>query len=55
MREYLAKQMEEKRLREIQEKALNDEQANMWTKDFKNYSEEERRLHSKINQINRDN
>jgi hypothetical protein len=45
MREYLAKQMEEKRLREIQEKALNDEQANMWNKDFKNYSEEERRLH----------
>jgi hypothetical protein len=37
--------MEEKRLREIQEKALNDEQANMWNKDFKNYSEEERRLH----------
>ena len=55
MREYLAKQMEEKRLRELQEKALNDEQANMWNKDFKNYSEEERRLHEKINKINRDN
>lgn len=55
MREYLAKQMEEKRLRELQEKALNDEQANMWSKDFKNYSEEERRLHSKIGQINKDN
>ncbi len=55
MRDYLAKQMEEKRLRELQEKALNDEQANMWSKDFKNYSEEERRLHSKIGQINKDN
>jgi hypothetical protein len=55
MREYLAKQMEEKRHREIQEKALNDEQASMWSKDFRNYSEEERRLHSKINQINKDN
>ena len=55
MRDYLAKQMEEKRLRELQEKALNDEQANMWNKDFKNYSEEERRLHDKINKINKDN
>jgi len=27
----------------------------MWDKDFKNYSEEERRLHDKINKINRDN
>ena len=27
----------------------------MWTKDFRNYSEEERRLHDKINKINRDN
>lgn len=27
----------------------------MWNKDFRNYSEEERRLHDKINKINRDN
>jgi hypothetical protein len=27
----------------------------MWDKDFRNYSEEERRLHDKINKINRDN
>jgi len=27
----------------------------MWNKDFKNYSEEERRLHAKIGQINKDN
>lgn len=47
--------MEEKKRREVSEKALNDEQANMWTQDFKNYSEEERRLHDKINKINRDN
>ncbi len=55
MRDFLAKQMEEKRNRELAEKALNDEQANMWHKDLKNYSEEERRLHEKINKINRDN
>ena len=55
MRDYLAKQMEDKRNRELAEKALNDEQANMWHKDFKNYSEEERRLHEKINKINKDN
>ncbi len=55
MRDYLAKQMDEKKRRELSEKALNDEQAFMWQKDFKNYSEEERRLHDKIAQINRDN
>lgn len=55
MRDYLAKQMEEKRRREMSEKALNDEQANMWNADLKNYTEEERRLHEKIQKINRDN
>jgi len=55
MRDYLAKQMDEKRRREVGEKALNDEQATMWHHDFKNYSEEERRLHDKINRINIDN
>jgi hypothetical protein len=55
MRDYLAKQMEEKRRRELSEKALNDEQAVMWQHDFKNYSEEERRLHDKVSKINRDN
>lgn len=48
MREYLAKQMDDKKRREMSEKALNDEQAFMWQKDYKNYSEEERRLHDKI-------
>lgn len=55
MREYLAKQMEEKKRREDTEKALNDEQAFMWQKDYRNYSEEERRLHDKIAKINKDN
>lgn len=27
----------------------------MWHHDFKNYSEEERRIHDKVNKINRDN
>ena len=55
MRDYLAKQMNEKKRREDVEKALNDEQAFMWQKDYKNYSEEERRLHDKIAKINKDN
>ena len=33
MRDFLAKQMEEKKRREGQEKALNDEQATMWRQD----------------------
>lgn len=55
MREFLNKQMEEKKHRENLEKALNDEQANMWDQDLKNYTEEERRLIEKINKINKDN
>ena len=47
--------MEDKRRREVSEKQLNDEQAAMWQVDFKNYSEEERRLHDKVSKINRDN
>lgn len=55
MRDFLAKQMEEKQHRERMEKALNDEQATMWKADYSNYSEEERRLMEKINKINKDN
>lgn len=55
MRDFLAKQMNEKKHRETMEKALNDEQAVMWKQDFQNYSEEERRLNEKINKINKDN
>lgn len=47
--------MEEKRLREAGEKALNDEQAVIWAKDKENYELEEGRLQSKIKQINKDN
>ena len=52
---FLFKQQEEKKLREILEKRLNDEQATMWGQDKKNYEEEERRLNNKIKQINSDN
>ena len=55
MRNFLAKQMEEKKHRERLEKALNDEQAVMWGQDLRNYTEEERRLHDKINKINKEN
>lgn len=34
---------------------MNDEQAHMWKSDLKNYSEEERRLNAKINNINKEN
>lgn len=44
MRDFLGKQMNEKKHRENLEKALNDEQAYMWKQDHQNYSEEERRL-----------
>jgi hypothetical protein len=55
MRDFLNKQMEEKKHRENMEKALNDEQANMWRIDLRNYTEEERRLMDKINKINKEN
>ena len=55
MRDFLNKQMDEKKHRENLEKALNDEQASMWKQDQRNYTEEERRLMDKINKINKDN
>ena len=55
MRRLLAKQMNEKRLREAAEKAHNDEQAMIWKKDKENYEEEERRLNRKIKEINNEN
>ena len=55
MRSLLAKQMDEKRQREAAEKALNDEQAQIWRKDKDNYELEEKRLQSKIKDINREN
>jgi uncharacterized FlgJ-related protein len=47
--------MEEKKYRETLEKALNNEQATMWSQDLTNYTEEERRLNNKINKINKEN
>lgn len=55
MRDFLGKQMEDKKRKEVMEKDLNDEQAHMWKTDQKNYHEEERRLNSKISQINKEN
>lgn len=55
MRDFLNKQMEEKKNREQLEKELNNEQASMWKQDYRNYSEEERRLNDKINKINKEN
>ena len=47
--------MEEKKKRENDEKSNIDVQARMWATDKKNWEEEERRLKSRINNINRDN
>ena len=55
MRDFLGKQMDEKKHRENLERALNDEQAVMWKQDQRNYTEEERRLMDKINKINKEN
>ena len=55
MRQFLAKQVDERKKREEIEKALNDEQAVMWSKDAKNYADEERRMHDKVKRINEDN
>lgn len=55
MREYLARQVAEKREREVVEKKFNDEQADMWKKDLDNYTLEERTLTDKIKKLNKDN
>lgn len=55
MRQFLARQMNEKKMRERIEKELNDEQAMMWARDKENYEQEEKRLHDKIKNINHDN
>lgn len=55
MREELAWQVEQKKLREKMEKAHIDEQAWMWELDRKNYEQQERSLNDKIRQINHEN
>lgn len=52
---YLASQMQEKKERERQDKALNDQQAVMWKKDKEIYETEEQRLQDKIKGINNQN
>lgn len=54
-REYLYRQMAEKKDREGQEKALNDQQAVMWKKDKELFETEEERLNKKIKEINSQN
>jgi len=54
-REYLHRQMNEKKTREQQEKELNDQQAIMWKKDKELFETEEQRLASKIKGINAQN
>lgn len=55
MRQFLDRQMFEKKMKERIEKELNDEQAFMWARDKENYEQEEKRLADKIKNINNDN
>ena len=55
MRDFLAKQVAEKRERERNDKSNIDQQAQMWNLDKQNYEEEEKRLKDRIGQINKDN
>jgi hypothetical protein len=52
MREFLARQMAEKRDREKNDKENINQQAQMWNIDKKNYEEEEKRLRDRISRIN---
>ena len=47
--------MQEKKARETQAKANNDEQAVLWSRDKQNYESEEQRLQAKIKMINAEN
>jgi len=55
MRRFLAQQVAEKKQREHDEKSNIDVQASMWQTDKRNWEEEEKRLKSRIDKINRDN
>lgn len=55
LREYLNRQVEEKKQREDKEKQNINNQAKMWEVDRRNHEEEEKRLKDKINQINKQN
>lgn len=55
MRQFLAQQVEEKKKREQDEKSNIDHQAKMWQTDKSNWEEEDKRLKSRIQEINKDN
>lgn len=55
MRDFLAKQVAEKRDRELNDKENINQQAQMWHLDKQNYEEEEKRLRDRIGRINKDN
>lgn len=55
MRVFLAQQIDEKKKRENDEKSNIDMQARMWQTDKENWEEEDKRLKTRISQINRDN
>ena len=55
MREFLRKQIEDKRMREKDEKSNIDAQARMWELDKDNWAKEENRLKNQIDSINKDN
>lgn len=52
MRDFLGRQMAEKKERERTDKENINQQAQMWNIDKKNYEEEEKRLRERISRIN---
>ena len=55
MRQFLARQVQEKKARETDDKDNIAQQAQMWNLDKENYDQEEKRLRERINKINHDN
>lgn len=53
MREYLAKQVEEKRQKEISEKEIDSKQAKVWQEDTNNFFENEKQKQDYLKNINR--
>lgn len=51
MREYLNKQVEEKRQREINEKVIDDKQAKVWQEDTKNFFDNEKKKQDYLKDI----
>lgn len=55
MREYLQKQMNDKKQREFEESGNINAQAKMWEIDQENWQKEESRLKSRVDMINKEN